>query len=86
MSFDYPKVYINEPPPTNPDNLAEFLDRQLRLISIANQALNEGVIDPVNVEPTNKRDGMIRYADGTDWNPGSGEGFYGYENGAWVKL
>lgn len=30
--------------------------------------------------------GMIAYADGTSWNPGSGAGFYGYEAGAWVKL
>lgn len=37
-------------------------------------------------QPASMTDGMIVYADGTLWNPGSGEGFYGRENGAWVKL
>lgn len=37
-------------------------------------------------EPTRVRNGTIVYADGAEWDPGSGEGFYGYENGAWVKL
>ena len=36
--------------------------------------------------PASVTDGDIVYADGTSWNPGSGEGFYGRENGAWVKL
>lgn len=30
--------------------------------------------------------GDIVYADGTNWDPGSGAGFYGYEEGTWVKL
>jgi len=37
-------------------------------------------------EPAPAEDGMIAYADGVNWNPGSGEGFYGYYNGAWHKL
>jgi len=36
--------------------------------------------------PYRLRDGQIVYADGTEWNPGAGEGFYGYLNGAWVKF
>ena len=33
------------------------------------------------------RNGDIRYADGTNWNPGgTGEGIYAYVNGAWAKL
>ena len=38
------------------------------------------------VEPTKKRDGDIVFADGTEWNPGNGQGLYVYRNGAWVKL
>ena len=31
--------------------------------------------------------GMVVYADGTTWNPGSGEGIYRYDlGGAWVKV
>ena len=36
--------------------------------------------------PKRPFNGMVVYADGAEWDPGSGEGFYGYENGAWVKL
>ena len=39
-----------------------------------------------NVEPENPRDGMVVHADGTDWDPGSGEGSYVYENGGWTFL
>lgn len=40
----------------------------------------------LNVAPTKPRTGMVVLADGTNWNPGSGAGFYGYYGGAWVKL
>lgn len=31
-------------------------------------------------------EGQIVRADGTNWDPGSGDGFYGYHSGAWVFL
>lgn len=40
----------------------------------------------LHAEPARYENGDIVYADGSDWNPGSGEGFYGREGGAWVKL
>ena len=41
----------------------------------------------MHVEPTRPRKGDIRYADGTDWNPGSGEGIYFFNNaGTWTQL
>ena len=43
-------------------------------------------IDEMHVAPQRPRNGMIVLADGTDWNPGAGAGFYGYRGGAWVKL
>lgn len=39
-----------------------------------------------HVAPSKPRIGMTVLADGTDWNPGSGEGVYTYYNGAWRKL
>jgi hypothetical protein len=36
--------------------------------------------------PINPQEGMIVRADGVNWNPGSGGGFYGYHDGAWVFL
>ena len=30
--------------------------------------------------------GLVAYADGTNWNPGSGEGLYVYKSGGWALL
>lgn len=51
--------------------------------------LNLGIsrnVEETNVAPSKPRDGMIVFADGTNWDPGSGRGFYGYYTGAWHKL
>ena len=64
------------------------MQEELRLI--ANnfiEGMDHTSIQKIWHEPPPKpRDAMIVYADGTDWNPGSGVGFYGRENGLWVKL
>ena len=39
-----------------------------------------------HVEPTRPRAGDVVLADGSDWDPGSGQGYYGYYAGAWHKL
>jgi hypothetical protein len=42
----------------------------------------------LHVEPVRLRAGMFALADGTDWDPGSGEGLYRRNalNSAWVFL
>ena len=78
--------YVPAPPPrqVSPE-VQQYLDQELRKIA---DALNRETVylSVLAVEPAKPSDGMIAYADGTDWNPGSGLGFYGYENGTWVKL
>lgn len=39
-----------------------------------------------HVEPVRPRAGMVVYADGSDWDPGGGEGIYAYHGGAWNLL
>lgn len=39
-----------------------------------------------NAEPEKLYDGLIVYADGTNWNPGGGEGVYVYYAGQWNRL
>jgi hypothetical protein len=47
----------------------------------------DGHIEVSYVEPERPRDGDIRYADGTDWNPNStGAGLYIYLTDTWSKL
>lgn len=75
-------------PDDAPRGLKAWLATQLRMIAAE---LEHGQPTTVTlavqgVEPQRPRDGMLAYADGTEWNPGSGPGFYGYEDGAWVKL
>lgn len=36
------------------------------------------------VEPKKPRIGMLVYADGTEWDPGSGEGLYVFKSGGWT--
>lgn len=39
-----------------------------------------------NVPPDRYTIGFIAYADGTDWNPGSGEGLYVYKSTGWTFI
>ncbi len=76
--------YFPEPAPTDPKQLAEYIERELRRIGEAiTQALD---LDELHAEPERLSAGMVRFADGTDWNPGSGQGLYLYNGSAWVKL
>lgn len=40
----------------------------------------------LNVAPTKPRRGVTYYADGTNWNPGGGEGPYYYNGSTYTKL
>lgn len=76
-------------PGEQPEDAAEmrrFLLGELQKISAAITALAAGHLDKTHVAPTKPRDGNIRYADGTNWNPGSGEGAYIYYGAAWHFL
>lgn len=59
-------------------------------IAALNSVINELLLmqSPVSAgAPLRPRIGMLRYADGIAWNPGSGEGHYEYRSdAAWHKL
>lgn len=38
------------------------------------------------VAPSKPREGDIRNADGTEWDPGYGKGLYLFQDGVWVPL
>ena len=40
----------------------------------------------MHVAPDKPRRGLVVFADGTDWNPGSGEGVYVYTTTGWRPL
>lgn len=86
MAITEREDYVPLPPPNQmAPAVREYLDTELRRIA---DLINERVLftQPLAEAPARPVNGVIAYADGTNWNPGSGEGFYGYENGSWVKL
>ncbi len=74
--------------PTDAAEMQRFFTSELQKIAAAITGLSLGHLDKTTVAPTKPRDGDIRYADGTLWNPGSGVGVY-YFKGAtsvWIFL
>ena len=77
------------PAPVEVDNLPDYLFNELNRAGDVIFNLDTFRLEETNREPTKPRDGDIRYADGTNWNPGSGRGIYAYiDDGtpAWEKL
>lgn len=66
--------------------LRQFLQEELA--EIARTFINQDIVilQELNVAPVRPRTGMVVLADGTNWNPGSGAGFYGYRGGSWHLL
>lgn len=63
------------------------LEKIRAMIGSEVQIISQDIIQltPLAVEPVKKRTGLIAYADGTNWDPGKGEGLYFYDStGAWV--
>lgn len=76
-----------DPPQTdNPREIAAWAMRELQKVRDAISVLELGHLDKSYAAPDRPRDGDIRYADGTTWNPGAGAGVYIYKGTAWVLL
>lgn len=78
-------MYIPTQVPSDPKALVEFLTQELRRIS---QGTSTSVVqlDMLHAAPKKPRDGMVALADGVDWDPGSGAGYYGFRAGSWRFL
>lgn len=75
-------------PNGTPRGLKEWLARHFRLVSLNFQNPHPITIslDELHEEPERPESGMIVFADGSDWDPGSGQGIYCYYGSAWNKL
>ncbi len=71
---------------TTLDELKDFVSDELGFVS---QQFGEGEmvtwLRPSARPPAKPREGMILYADGTNFDPGSGKGTYEYNGTAWVR-
>lgn len=73
--------------PTDTAQLPRYLSEEFQKISAMIDLLQAGHKDVTYAAPKKPRTGDIRYADGTSWNPGSGEGIYRYSiAGTWAFL
>jgi len=72
--------------PDDNNELRRFLGSELNKIQMAISALSLGHIDKTHVAPAKPREGDIRFADGTNWNPSGGKGIYYYDGAAWKLL
>jgi len=73
-------------PISAPSNLRAWLAEELRRISNAVGPAEFAQLEPIDVEPAKPRKGMMVWAVGTNWDPGSGEGAYIYNGSTWDKV
>lgn len=86
--FAMPVPKVGQDPVRWMADMEKFMDR---LVHDLRYLQNSGKVTSIQLEvltaePAQPFDGMIVYADGSNWDPGSGDGYYGYQTGAWVKL
>jgi hypothetical protein len=68
--------------------LENFLESELQRLANDLEAniMTKVQLAEIFAVPSKPREGMVVFADGTAWNPGSGRGVYVYSSGTWVKL
>lgn len=81
-------IYKKEPV-SNVSSLEEvlaYVQRELTAVEAAMQLMQLREIETLHVAPQRVKEGLTVLADGTDWNPGGGQGVYTYYAAAWHKL
>jgi len=78
--------YAPAPVPAEAAALPGFLGAELAKVAAAIQLLALGHVDVNYAPPPRPRDGDIRLADGSHWDPGDGAGVYAYYGGTWNRL
>lgn len=81
MSYS-PKV-----PPQDLKDILQFLDDEFMRVAQALNSSISGEYDILYNAPSRIFPGLVVYADGTSWDPGSGEGLYRRSlSNTWVKV
>ena len=78
--------YEPGPLPEKKEDLGIYVVTELK--RLGNIIFNQSVmrLEETNTAPAKPRDGDIRYADGSNWNPGAGVGIYWCDGSSWNKL
>src|SRR3990167_3673649 len=72
--------------PQTQDEVLSYLRRVMPIMAEGLRLFDDSLFNKTHVAPTKTEAGMLRYADGTNWNPGSGAGLYQFNGSSWVKL
>jgi hypothetical protein len=71
--------------PSDQPSLIRYLFRELTRIGQAFDTITPNA-PTLNVAPVRPQEGDMVIADGTNWNPGSGNGLYIYLNSTWTFI
>lgn len=66
--------------------IEQYVEREFEQVEQEFALFNFVRFKELHEVPAKLFDGLTVFADGTDWNPGSGQGIYTYYNVAWHKL
>lgn len=66
--------------------LGAFVEEELRKVDASLNEIDNLTLEELHAEPVKPRTGMVVLADGTDWNPGAGGGYYGFFGIGWTPL
>lgn len=75
-------LFQPDPPPAG----QEYVYQQFLRLAGVLEGMTVLQLRELHVEVEKPVEGMVVLADGTNWDPGSGAGFYGYRGGAWNLL
>ena len=80
--------YIPSLTEQNPRSLGRHVREELDALAVAINNLNAACGQVADFAPDVPQIGMIRWADGTDWDPDTSGlgGFFGYDGTDWVLL
>src|SRR3990167_6746384 len=79
-------VDIETVPQTQEEILA-YLQKVMPMVAEALRLFDDSLFNKTNAAPGKTEEGMIRYADGVNWNPNSqGQGYYHFDGTNWIKL
>lgn len=78
--------YVPNPVPANTEDLPRYIFEEFIKLQGALQENPTTFIEVKNVAPSRVKQGDIAYADGTNWNPGQGEGLYLYDGTNWIAF
>lgn len=81
-----PYIKTGMPPITDVESLRRWVDDEFTRLAQGLQTVTETNYVVLYAAPLGPAPGMLVFADGTSWNPGSGRGLYEYRTSSWVKL